>query len=136
MNLIYDTRLDASRRSLYERLKQLPPGRYTVAIEKYEKKRSTDLNSFYWGFVCTPLAQHCGETPERMHDVLCRDYWGTVTKEFRGKTYEVPRRTTTTDEHGKRDVLKGPDMHDFIHHCQTICAEYGVPVQVREYEAA
>ena len=41
MTFLYDTRLDASRRSLYERLKQLPPGQYTVVIEKIEKYEKT-----------------------------------------------------------------------------------------------
>lgn len=37
-------------RALYEALKSLPEGRWTVTISKAKKKRSLLENNFYWGY--------------------------------------------------------------------------------------
>lgn len=128
MNLILDTRLDASKRSFYDRLKGLPPGRYSIEIEKYEKRRSLTANAYYWAFVVTPIAHHCGYTPEQMHDEILGSYFGWEEREFRGRKKTVPRRRSSK--------LTTMEFQDLIHHGQQIAAELGIPVENREYGAA
>ena len=100
----------------------------TIRVSKYAKPRSLSLNNYYWGFVCTPLAAHIGESPKRMHEILCKEYFGIVKKIFRGHTYEVPRRTTTTNEHGQDDVLTGEDFRKFLAFAESVCFEMDVQV--------
>lgn len=100
-----------------------------VTVEKHVKARSLGLNAYLWGFVTTPLAEFMGESPEYVHRLLCGEYWGWVEKEFRGKRYRKPRRTTTTNEEGKREVLDQMKMRDFVYFCESISADMGVPVK-------
>lgn len=121
--------LPNGQQAMLDFMAQLDPReRYEVTIAKYEKPRSLGHNNYYFGFVCTPLAQFCGETPERTHEHLCGEYWGWVEKEFRGHKYRKPRRTTTTNENGERDVLKGEPFQAFVHFAESVCAEMGVPI--------
>ena len=132
MNILYDTRSDASKRNLWDRLKGLPVGRYSIEIEKYEKKRSLDANAYWWAAVVTPLAEHCGYSPAEMHTVLCSSYFGVKTIEIGGKTYEVPRRTTTSP-----NVLGTMEFSDLIQQGHNVAAGLGVAVEPRqEWESA
>jgi hypothetical protein len=99
-----------------------------IEVSKYQKPRSLSVNNYYWGFVCTPLANHCGESAERMHEILCGEKWGWVEKEFRGTFYKKPRRTTTTNERGERDILGGEEMQKFVAFAESVCFEMDVPV--------
>ncbi len=118
-----------AQQRLLDFLAQLEPTkRYEVTIEEYKKHRSLGLNAYYWANVNAPLADHCGESPDRMHEVLCGDFWGWEEKEFRGITFKRPRRTTTTNGQGERDVLSGEAMRAFVQHCEAVAAEMGVRI--------
>jgi hypothetical protein len=97
-------------------------------IRPYKKPRSEGLNNYVWGVVVTPLAEHVGETPNRMWEICCGEYFGWVEKEFRGHRYQKPRRTTTTNENGERSVLNWEEMTNFVEFCKTLCVENGVPI--------
>lgn len=103
-----------------------PQQKWSVKIEEAKRARSLGSNNFYWGFVVTPMAEALGYSENEMHDELLGSYFGWVQKEFRGHVRDVPRRTTTTNENGERDVLTGERMRLYMAHCQKIAAEMGV----------
>jgi hypothetical protein len=41
-----------------------------VIVRKIRKHRSNKQNAFYWSVVVGLLAEHCGYTPEEMHEAL------------------------------------------------------------------
>jgi hypothetical protein len=98
----------------------------------YKKPRSIPFNRFYFVSIVTPLAAHCGESPAETHRLLCGDYWGWVMKEFNGHMREVPRRTTTTNEEGKRDVLPWDQMSNFVEHSRSVAGMMGMPISMQE----
>lgn len=102
----------------------LPFGRIAVEIGPYKKKRSVPFNNYYWGFVVAPMAEHCGYTPDEMHEELLGSYFGWETREFMGHKREVPRRTTTSPE-----TLTTTEMQDYVYHCQRVAAQMNVPIQ-------
>lgn len=105
--------------------------RYRVTVEVYKKPRSTTANAYWWSAIVTPLAEHCGYTPEEMHRELCGSYFGWEQKEFRGRKFMTPRRTTTTP-----DTLGTMEFADLIHHGHKCAAELGLPLQPWEQERA
>ena len=96
----------------------------TVTIQKYRKRRSTEFNNFYWGACVTPLAEHCGYRKEEMHQILMMGYYGVEQREFNGKKYDFPRRTTTTP-----DTVDSLDFKGLSDYAMQIAAELGVIIQ-------
>ena len=93
----------------------------TVTVQKYKKKRSTELNKFYWACVITPLSESLGYTPAEMHDELLGAYYGWEIRDFRGHQREYPRRRTTSPE--TADTM---DFMGLIQTGQQIAASLGV----------
>ena len=117
--------LPHGQQALLDCLAELPTTeRYEVVVKKYQKRRSVQANSYWWAAIVTPLAEHCGYTPEEMHRELCGSYFGWETKEFRGRKFMVPRRTTTTPT-----TLGTMEFSDLIHHGHSVAAELGVSVE-------
>lgn len=44
--------------------------RVEVTIRQHRERRSDQQSRYYWGVVVAILADHCGYTPEEMHDSL------------------------------------------------------------------
>jgi hypothetical protein len=105
-----------------------------IKIKPYKKARSLSFNSFYWVSVVTPLADHCGESPKETHRLLCGEYFGWVMKEFNGRSRETPRRTTTENEDGERDVLPWDQMSNFVEHSRSIAGMMGVVIPIIQGE--
>jgi hypothetical protein len=99
----------------------IPEKGIEVIIKPFRKKRSTESNSFYWGCVVTPLADHCGYSKEDMHTELLGIYYGWESREFRGHKRDFPRRTTTTPE-----TAHSLDFQGLTQTGQQIAAELGV----------
>ena len=124
--------LPNGQQSLLDTLAQLDPRkRYEVLVKEYKKPRSTSANAYWWSAIVTPMAEHCGYTPEEMHRELCGSYFGWEQKEFRGRKCMVPRRTTTTP-----DTLGAMEFSDLIHHGHSVAAEMGVMTEPWNQEAA
>ena len=116
--------LPQGRPSLESFLKTLDPNkRYEVSIKEYKRERSLEHNAFHWTAVINPIADFIGDSPEETHRTLCGEYFGWVDNKL-GRP--KPRRTTTHNEEGKRDVLNWEQMSNFVHYCQTVAAELGV----------
>lgn len=113
-----------------EFINSLPAGKWRIEITQEKKRRSTQANSYWWSAIVTPMAQHLGYTPDEMHRELCGSFFGWEQKEFRGRKFAVPRRTTTTP-----DTLDIMTFAELIHHGHNIAAEYGVQVEPSEQAA-
>lgn len=100
---------------------------HVIEVGEYKAKRSTAANAYYWAAVVTPLALHCGYTPEQMHEVLLGEVFGVEVKEFRGHKREVPRKRSSG--------LNTAEFSQYVEHCQSIAAELGVHVEPFESAA-
>jgi hypothetical protein len=96
-------------------------GRYNVTIQGYRKKRSLSANAYYWSACVPVLASHFGYRPTDMHTAILGEYVGWEQREFRGKLFSVPRRTSTTPE-----VMDTMDFSGLIQTAQQIAAEEGI----------
>jgi hypothetical protein len=61
-------------------------------------------------------------------------YWGTKPKRKPGGRIEqVPIRTTTTDENGKRSVISRSEFSEFVAFIQRFAAQHGVIIPDPEW---
>lgn len=117
---------------------QLEQGPIDWHCERWAEPRTNPQNAYLWAAVYAPLVERCGFSAELWHEHFCGEYFG-VLHEVRpsGESVTVPVRTTTRNEHGKRDVLKGKAFADFVTFVEAQCAERGVFVAEQwEDEAA
>lgn len=102
---------------------------WRVTIEPVKATRSLSQNAYLWG-VCYPLiSERSGYETAELHEYLLGEFYGWVDKRVpkkpsnpRGKE-SVPRRTTTTNEKGKRAVLSKKEFADFVGFVQRFAAE-------------
>lgn len=109
-----------------------PAKQWELIVRPFKRSRSNPQNSYERGVACVLLANAIGYDPDDVHDYLCGTYWGW-TDESCPKTpnnprgvKDVPVRTTTTNEHGDRDVLSKQDYWDFVEFIQRFGAKHGV----------
>jgi len=105
---------------------------HVIEIKRHVKTRSQAQNATLWGVVYPPIMGAMGLRGERdreeLHEYWCGEYFGWVEYEIMGKRKQRPRRTTTTNEDGRRDVLSVPDFMDFVEFIQQRSAEHGIHV--------
>lgn len=65
---------------------------------------------------------------EMWHEHWCEEYFGRVEIGFPGSGKYRPRRTTTTNEIGKRDVISTTKFDEFKTLIQAACAEHGIDI--------
>ena len=94
------------------------PNLFEVIIRPYKSSRGLQANAFYWSCVVTPLAKHCGYTPDEMHDEILGSYFGWEQKEIRGHTREFPRRRSSK--------LNTEEFAGLTSHGQQVAAELNV----------
>lgn len=95
---------------------------WRVKIEKHKAQRSDEQNSALWGVAYKFLAEETGNDPEQMHQYFCIKYFGPVERQVFGMRKLMPRRTTTTDEQGNRDVLSKLEFAKFYESIQRLMA--------------
>lgn len=105
---------------------------WEVIVRRFRRTRSNPQNSYERGVACVLIAKAIGYEPDEVHEYLCGTYWGWKQRACpktpnnpRG-VKDIPTRTTTTDEHGERDVLNKQDFWDFVEFIQRIGAKHGV----------
>lgn len=111
-------------------LEELPDDQsWRVTIEAEKSKRSNDANAYYWGVVVHMISEVTGYESEEIHEYLCGARWGWKDKRV-PKTprnpdgvESVPVRTTTTDQNGKRSVLKIMEFSDFVEFARRFAAK-------------
>jgi hypothetical protein len=99
---------------------------WEVLVRPPKTDRSERQNNALWGVAYPPLIEHTGHTGPRLHDHFLREWFGEVEYEVCGKKRTRPRRTTTTDEQGKRDLLGTDEFASFYSFLQQQGAEIGV----------
>lgn len=118
----------ASREDAISRLLEvamsLPEGRPWRFTWETAKAERTDLqNNALWGVAYKFLRDETGNDPEDLHQYFCGEYFGWVETTVLGRRKLRPRRTTTTDEHGHRDVIARMHFSDFYAFIQQRVAE-------------
>lgn len=105
---------------------------WELIVRPFKYTRSNKQSRYERGVACVLLAQAMGYEPEEVHEYLCGRYWGwkevacPKTPNNRSGIKDSPIRTTTTNEHGDRDVLSKHDFWDFVEFIQRLGAEHGV----------
>jgi len=96
---------------------------FQVTIGLVKKERSDLQNRALWGCAYKTLRDATGNDPEDLHTYFCGEYFGWVEYEVMGATRKRPRRSTTKDENGKRDVISTIHLQDFYGFIQQRSAE-------------
>lgn len=124
---------DAAIEQLGTFLQSCRPGRrLKITICEARQERSDPQNHALWGVAYPPIMEHMGLRGERekeeLHEFWCGAYFGWTVYEIMGQQKKRPRRTTTTDEQGHRQVMSTVEFMEFYAFIQQKSAEYGVDV--------
>lgn len=124
------TEADRKRWLAFVQAQELP---LEVSCAPWKEPRKLTANAYLWAFVYGPLVEVAGFTQDEWHEFMCIGYFGGVPyTRLDGTEGERPVRTTTKNERGERDVLKGKPFNDFLMYAESECAKRGVFIE-REY---
>jgi hypothetical protein len=102
---------------------------WMIEVKQYAKPRTLDQNAATFGLAYEVIMEATGLSGERerekLHHDFCGDFFGWVDRPIIGR---MPRRTTTTGEDGKRDVVDTKTMAALYDHIQRTMLEYGIMV--------
>ncbi len=112
-----------------------------VTCSAWKQTRSNEQNALLFGVIYPPIADAMGYEvggDNGIHAFMCGTHFGWVDRSV-PKTprnpdgvASFPRRTTTRDEHGKRNVLKKDEFSKFIDTVERIAAKAGVFIPLQE----
>lgn len=107
-----------------------PGKKVRVEVSVYQAPRSDAQNHALFGVAYPPLMEFMGlqgnEEKEELHRVLCGEFWGWTVYEVMGHKRKKPKRTTTRDENGQRQVIGKTLFAEFYAFVQRKGAELGV----------
>lgn len=106
-----------------------PTKPWELLVRPWKKKRTARQNNAMWGPIYGPFCAFTGYTEEELHDTLLKLYFGEVEYEVLGVKRTKPRRTTTRNEAGERDVLDRDKMAAFIEFVFQKAAEMGLYIE-------
>lgn len=110
--------------------KMLPGKELEIVCRRYVKKRTDEQNSALWGVAYPPIMNHMGLSGERereeLHEYWLGEYFGWVEYKIMGQRKKRPRRTTTTDENGRKDKLTTAEFAKFYDFIQRRAATFGI----------
>jgi hypothetical protein len=102
---------------------------WVVTVAPYVKKRSLDQNAATFGLAYKVIMEATGlegeEDRKQLHRDFCGDWFGWVDGPL---GQQRPRRTTTTNEHGERDVINAHEMAEFFEFIQRKAASFGIDI--------
>lgn len=98
---------------------------WELLVRPWKKERTLRQNNALFGVAYKTLSDFTGFTEPELHDVLLRGYFGEVHYELLGVRRVRPKRTTTTNEQGERDVLSRDDMSAYYNFIVQKAAEIG-----------
>ena len=102
-----------------------------------DKQRSNEQNRYLWGVAYEVLIEamrkyhpgkHWLQIKDDWHELFCEGFFGTVDVGFPGSRKTRPKRTTTRNEEGKRDIISTTEFQDFVRHIQETCAEHHIDI--------
>lgn len=116
-------------------LEELPETKgWRVLIEEVKSERSLQQNRYLFGVAYKLLSEAIGYEKDDLHRDLLGKHFGTKLKRVPPSKFnpegliEVPLRTTTTDEYGRRSVLGKVAFSEYVDFVKRYAAEGGVYV--------
>ena len=118
------------RANCIQHIGQLPTDKpVTVEIKPAKRTRSLKQNSTLFGLLYPHLMEFIGlrgdQEAQELHQFFCGEWFGWHEYEIMGRRKVRPKRTTTTDEQGKRDVLSTLAFIEFCEFIKQRAAEQG-----------
>jgi hypothetical protein len=107
---------------------------WEVIVRERKSTRSIAQNAYLWGVAYPPLSEATGYEKDDIHEFVCGTFFGWVDKKVPKSprnpegVESVPRRTTTRNDVGQRDVMKKMDFCDFIDFVQRFAASKGIHI--------
>ena len=101
---------------------------WRVEVTEARKERTPPQNAALWGVAYPALTEVTGYTAEELHHEFCGRFFGWEIVTIFGQQRRRPRRTTTTNERGERDVIPTADFARFYDFIQQMGAEAGIDV--------
>lgn len=95
----------------------------------FKRTRTERQNNAMWGVAYKTLSDYTGYSEPEIHELMCRGHFGEVEDEALGMKRIRPRRTTTTNERGERDVLSRAAMSEFYAFVVQKAAEIGCYIE-------
>lgn len=100
---------------------------FEVIVTERRNTRSVQQCRYLNGVAYRILSEATGYERDDISEFMCGQYWGWKDKKVPGKKIvQVPLRTTTTNESGKRSVLSKTDFCDFVAFVQRFGAQHNV----------
>lgn len=100
---------------------------WAVDIKPYVKERSSKQNKWLHGVAYKLLSDATGYEREDIAEYLLGTHFGWKDRKLPGKrVVQVPIRTTTTDEDGRRKVLTVEQFAEYKDFIQRFGAEHGI----------
>lgn len=120
-------REDAVNRLAASLLAALPGKALRVEYAEAKNERSSPQCRYLNGVAYKLLSEATGYERDDISEYLCGTYFGWKDKLKPGKqTVQIPVRTTTTNEDGKRAVLSKQEFADYVAFVQRFAAKHGV----------
>lgn len=109
-------------------LSALPETReFDVEVKQFRNTRSVQQCRYLNGVAYRLLSEATGYERDDISEYMCGEYFGWKKKRKPGKKIvDVPVRTTTTNESGKRSVMSTTDFMDYVAYVQRFAADKGI----------
>lgn len=101
---------------------------WAVVIGKLTRERTNKQNAALWGHAYKIIREETGNDVDDLHEHFCGENWGWKETRILGQANIKPRRTTTHDENGNKDVINTEEFYNFFLMVQSQSAEYGVDI--------
>jgi hypothetical protein len=120
---------DQVRANAHAFIDRLPANKsWKIEIKEARRERTSPQNAALWAVAYPKLTEVTGFTAEELHHEFCGRFFGWEVVDIFGERRRRPRRTTTTNEQGERDVLSTRDFAAFYEMVQQVGAEAGIDV--------
>lgn len=100
---------------------------WKVSVEEIKSERSLAQNAYLWA-AYTEISKATGYEKSDIHEDVLKLHFGTRLKKIPRGTVELPLRTTTTDERGRRSVLNKVQFMELVEFVKRYAAQAGVYV--------
>lgn len=104
-----------------------PKRAWEIEVKRFSKPRTSPQCRYLNGVAYRLLSDATGYERDDISEYMCGEYFGWREKKKPGKIIaRIPIRTTTTNEDGKRDVLKTDPFFKYVEFVQRFGAKHGV----------